>query len=127
MQDANSILQAQQAAKADYVKRLTDLFVIIDEDNLGKITLNAFNRGLSDERVQAFFASMDLSVSDAWEFFKLLDRNGTHIIEIEEFVEGCLHLRGTAGKVDVAALRYEVQWMMQGFQDLLASVHKVDP
>merc|ERR1711920_1117683 len=90
-QDANAVLLAQQATKAQYISRLTNLFEVIDSENLGKITLGAFHRGLAYDRVQAFFASMDLSISDAWEFFKLLDRDGSHIIEIEEFVEGCLH------------------------------------
>jgi len=119
-QDASAVLMAQQAAKADFVKRLTDLFALIDEDNLGKITLGSFQQSLSNEAVQGFFASMDLTISDGWEFFKLLDQSGDHIIPIEEFVGGCLNLRGAAGKMDVASLRYEVKWMMQGFQQLMS-------
>jgi len=121
-QDAQAVLMAQQAAKAEYVKRLKNLFAKIDQDNLGKITLGSFQLSLKDDQVQAFFASMDLTVIDAWEFFKLLDQSGDHIIAIEEFVEGCLHLRGTAGKMDVASLRYEVKFLMQSFQHLMSHV-----
>lgn len=120
-QDATAVMQAQQAAQAEYVKTLSELFEIIDSGNLGKITVGAFEESMDNERVKGFFSSIDLSVGDAWELFKLLDTDETHMINIEDFVAGCLQLRGHARSVDIALLRYEVKWMMEGFRRFMTT------
>merc|ERR1712151_1422577 len=51
---------------------------------------------------RAFFASLEIEVETAWEIFKLLDIDGGGTLDIEEFVTGCLRLRGPAKALDVA-------------------------
>merc|ERR1719321_1048174 len=54
-----------------------------------------------------YFESVDLDVAEAKGLFKLLDRNGNGVVEAEEFVLGCLRLRGNAKAIDLATLMYE--------------------
>merc|ERR1712007_320338 len=99
--------QAQIANKANYVRRMHALFKDVDSDNSGVITYKELEQRLGDRQVTAFFESMELETSDAWTLFKLLDHDMTHEIDIEEFVEGCLRLRGFAKSIDMARLMHE--------------------
>ena len=62
---------------------------------------------MQDEDVKAALAALDLAVHDAWRFFRLLDANGNGAVTEEEFVLGCLRLRGPARTFDVASLSEE--------------------
>ena len=41
-------------------------------------------------------------ICDAWTFFKMVDDDGGGTIPMDEFLMGCLRLRGQARAVDVA-------------------------
>lgn len=62
---------------------------------------------MQDEDVKAALAALDLAVHDAWRFFRLLDANGSGAVTEDEFVQGCLRLRGPARTFDVASLSEE--------------------
>merc|ERR1719428_2832781 len=79
---------------------------------MGTLTLAEFEKHLQDDDVRAYFASLELEVSDAWTLFKLLDTEGLCEISIEDFVVGCLKLRGQARSIDLAIMMYEHKWMM---------------
>merc|ERR1712216_206433 len=66
-----------------------------------------FERVLSSPATRDYLAAMDLEVSDAWELFKLLDAKESQVIDVAEFVAGCLRLKGPARALDVAMLCYD--------------------
>mmetsp|Transcript_32860 Transcript_32860/g.90661 ORF Transcript_32860/g.90661 Transcript_32860/m.90661 type:complete len:577 (-) Transcript_32860:101-1831(-) len=115
-------VQAQIANKASYVKRMQALFKNVDSDDSGVITYEELEQHLGDRQVRAFFESMDLETSDAWTLFKLLDRDMTHEIDIEEFVDGCLRLRGVAKSIDMARLLHETKWALKSISQLSDTV-----
>mmetsp|Transcript_118861 Transcript_118861/g.222189 ORF Transcript_118861/g.222189 Transcript_118861/m.222189 type:complete len:91 (-) Transcript_118861:130-402(-) len=52
--------------------------------------------------------------------FKLLDIDGSGAVGIEEFVIGCMRLKGSAKSIDLATLMYENKRMVEqasGFHD----------
>merc|ERR1712045_103249 len=65
----------------------------------------------SDPRVQAFFMSLELEAIEARRLFRLLDIDETGSVDSEEFVVGCMCLKGGAKTMDVAALFMEVRRM----------------
>merc|ERR1711920_38806 len=70
---------------------------------------NEFMDHVQDERVVAYFATLDLQASDAITLFELLDSQ-THDergIAIDDFVHGCLRLKGPAKSADMAAMMAE--------------------
>ena len=72
-----------------------------------------FEEKVTDEAVKAYFESMDLDVWDAWSFFKLLDLDSGGAVEIEEFLMGCLRLRGSARAIDIAKLIHDQAWLLK--------------
>eukprot|EP00929_Paragymnodinium_shiwhaense_P087645 TRINITY_DN47787_c0_g3_i1.p1 TRINITY_DN47787_c0_g3~~TRINITY_DN47787_c0_g3_i1.p1 ORF type:complete len:737 (-),score=101.73 TRINITY_DN47787_c0_g3_i1:90-2300(-) len=77
-----------------------------DEEE-GGLTLEGFEEHLKTKAVREYFALLDLDVSDAWILFKLLDEDGSGFIDAEEFVDGCLKLKGNARSIDLAKLGQE--------------------
>ena len=54
-----------------------------------------------------------MEVWDAWSFFKLLDLDSGGAVEIEEFLMGCLRLRGSARAIDIAKLIHDQAWLLK--------------
>eukprot|EP00438_Fugacium_kawagutii_P030796 Skav221445 [mRNA] locus=scaffold140:122696:125024:+ [translate_table: standard] len=99
----------------------------------GVITFEAFQRNLKAAEVREYFQTLgaldsrvtcqSLDVWDAWSFFKLLDEDGGGEVEVEaprepqEFLMGCLRLRGQATAMDVGRLALALAvWAWGKFQ-----------
>jgi len=105
----NSIRQ-KLTEKTKFLRQIRILFLDIDVSMEGTITYHEFQKHLDDERVGAYFEALGLDPTDAWDLFKLLDTDSdasNGAIDCEEFVEGCLRLRGPAKAIDIAKLSYE--------------------
>lgn len=111
--DHDLMAAAQLAAKQQYIRELKKLFHQVDVDSSGKVTLEEFEESMRDERLQAYFASLDISIDEAFSLFKLLDQDASHAIDIDNFVTGCLKLRGVAKSIDLAMMMYETRWNLQ--------------
>jgi len=90
---------------ANMVSRLQSF--LSSRTEAGCISWEEFSSCLSDPQIQLYFRSVDLDVSEAKGLFRLLDADDSGSVEAEEFVMGCLRLRGLAKAVDLATLMYE--------------------
>jgi len=76
-------------------------------------TEREFYKIIVHDRVRAYFAILGLELTHAEGLFKLLDTDRSGRIGLEEFVLGCLRLKGEAKAVDVATLMYENKRLLQ--------------
>jgi len=90
--------------KKKYMKNLKTLFKNVDADASGLVTLREFEMLMSDDVLKAYFAALEIESDDAWTLFKLIDKDKTNFIDIDEFVRGCIELRGVAKAIDVSQL-----------------------
>merc|ERR1719440_1645900 len=74
--------------------------------------------------IQLYFKSVDLDPSEARSLFKLMDADQSGTVEAEEFVMGCLRLRGTAKAIDLATLMYENRRWFHRFEKLLKKLRQ---
>jgi len=109
--DQELVTQAMLQNKEGYVKKVTQMFDIIDKDNSGTITIQELKTHLEDERLRTHFESMELDTSDAWTLFKLLDADEGNLVDMDEFITGFMRLKGHAKCIDMAKLSYEHKWM----------------
>lgn len=98
------------ANKEMYVTKLKSLFASLTEDAENRITLDTFEKSINNERIQAYFHSLDIKISDAWTLFRLLDEHNENAIDMTKFIEGCLQLRGPATAIDIKKLAHEIHW-----------------
>eukprot|EP00929_Paragymnodinium_shiwhaense_P012811 TRINITY_DN120704_c0_g1_i1.p1 TRINITY_DN120704_c0_g1~~TRINITY_DN120704_c0_g1_i1.p1 ORF type:complete len:657 (-),score=104.29 TRINITY_DN120704_c0_g1_i1:257-2227(-) len=68
------------------------------------ITVEDFERNFEAKGVQEYFALLELDATDAWMLFQLLDEDKSGMLDAEEFVDGCLRLKGAARSIDLAKL-----------------------
>jgi len=110
--DQDSVVNEQIASKQAYISQLEKLFQDVESENQGAITLFDLERKLADRTMTAWFEVLEIEVTDAWTLFKLLDTHERNAIDIGDFVEGCLRLKGSARSLDMARMMYENRWMM---------------
>mmetsp|Transcript_113085 Transcript_113085/g.326726 ORF Transcript_113085/g.326726 Transcript_113085/m.326726 type:complete len:727 (-) Transcript_113085:49-2229(-) len=93
-------------------KRLAEMRVIFErmvegESNTEKLSYRQFQRFAQNEKVQAYFRRIGLSVDNenANALFTLIDLDNDGMINLEEFVAGCMQFIGAARQLDIARLR----------------------
>jgi len=111
--DEELVTQAILQDKQMYVDQLNNIFQQIDKDESGAITINEFKAHLENEKMRAYFESLGLETGEVWKLFKLMDMDSGSCIELDEFVSGCMRLKGQAKSVDLAILAYEQKWLCQ--------------
>eukprot|EP00931_Biecheleriopsis_adriatica_P110578 TRINITY_DN84870_c0_g1_i1.p1 TRINITY_DN84870_c0_g1~~TRINITY_DN84870_c0_g1_i1.p1 ORF type:complete len:327 (-),score=59.95 TRINITY_DN84870_c0_g1_i1:150-983(-) len=97
--DHEMVMEAQIADTGRFVDRCHQLFDILDHDKSGAISRPEFKKHLKDHSIVAFFESMDLDTTNAMKLFNLL-AGEDKVVDIDEFVIGCLRLRGMATRID---------------------------
>merc|ERR1712187_459058 len=105
------VMQNILSNKNKQLDKIKQLFNKMDSDTSGGISLEELEWCLQDRTVQAYFEYLELDVSDAWTFFKLLDTDGGNSVGLDEFLLGCMRLRGYAKAIDMAALIKETEWL----------------
>merc|ERR1712045_745486 len=73
--------------------------------------------------MQAYLSSLGIEAVDAWTLLKLLDVNESGTVELEEFILGCMQLRGGAKAVHVARLAYDQRQMNTVLEEFIAHVN----
>eukprot|EP00439_Symbiodinium_sp_Y106_P057448 s2688_g8.t1 len=120
--DHEMIMQNIIHNKEAHIRKVRSLFSNLDADESGYISLVELEENMHNKSVQTYFEALELDVSDAWTFFKLLDTDGGAAIEIEEFLLGCLRLRGPARALDLAKMQHDHQWLSKTIGAFMAHV-----
>lgn len=95
------------------IARLQQIFTNMDSENTGRITLEQFLVYWDLQEVRALFAVMGLEIFNAITFFESLDLDGSQDVSLEEFVMGCMSLRGDAKRLDMATIIRESKENME--------------
>lgn len=94
----------EQRIQETQANELRDVFHDLDSDGDGVLDIQEFQDLLHDERVVMFLHSMKISTADVNRLFRMLDQDRSGCILIDEFVNGCMHLQGSARNFDIQRL-----------------------
>merc|ERR1719375_2751088 len=111
------MIHYQLLARSQYTNRLRNLFSYLDSNCDGTVDFAEFVDHFEDESLQALLAGLNLETYDAPTLFRLMDRRESNGVTAEEFVEGCLRLKGVAQSIQVAKMREECR---EAFKEILA-------
>merc|ERR1740121_501202 len=117
--DREEAISEELHSKKNTAWRLKAIFDEADTDGSGAITFDEFERHLSDRRVRAHLASLGLEVDKAESLFRLLDVDDSNSIGLQEFVVGCVRLKGGAKSIDLITLMYENKRLLGQFRVLI--------
>jgi hypothetical protein len=108
-QDLDLTIEAQLKDRQVYVERLGRLLKEMRMDEGTGLTAAELQFQLSRPKVQSWFKALDIDTKQTWKLFKILDSNGSGVVSSEQFVEGCMILKGYATRVDVESLKWEIR------------------
>jgi voltage-gated sodium channel len=115
-------IRKQEAARLKTMKIIRTVFELADADKNGELTLAEFQTALLDEEVVQHLTNVDIPRYEAEDLFLLLDVDRNGFVSIEEFVEGCMRVKGEAKAKHLLALQYDVHrvWidLTEQLQDL---------
>lgn len=120
--DREHMIQEQMSDRKRYLKEVKALFCEIDADGDNMLSLDELEQTMKNASVKAYLSSMQIDVSQVWDIFKLLDDDGSGTINVEEFADGCLRLRGQAKSLDIAFLKFEVLKLQKKMQSFMSFV-----
>merc|ERR1712137_1331765 len=94
---------------------------------MGEIDVDELRAYFESEDIATYFSALDLNVMQVKTLFSLMDVDGNNVIDQDEFIWGCLRLKGNAKSLDVATLHLEVQCMHSLMHSLHAAVDLMSP
>lgn len=103
------LVQEKQKIKDVYLRHIKAIFRQIDQDESGAISLPEIENIFLDDTMSHLLEALEITAFDARSMFKLLDHDGSGLISIEEFCDGCLRLKGEAKSFDIQCLIFENQ------------------
>eukprot|EP00746_Dinoflagellata_sp_MGD_P026909 gnl/MRDRNA2_/MRDRNA2_163420_c0_seq1.p1 gnl/MRDRNA2_/MRDRNA2_163420_c0~~gnl/MRDRNA2_/MRDRNA2_163420_c0_seq1.p1 ORF type:complete len:489 (+),score=99.30 gnl/MRDRNA2_/MRDRNA2_163420_c0_seq1:58-1467(+) len=119
-EDKEMVIHDQLKTQHSAVNDVKRLFEETDGNGSGEVSWEEFEQHLENPKVQAYFSSLELDASEARGLFKLLDIDGNGTVNRNEFIMGCMRLKGHAKSVDVATLMYENKKMLAKWTSFMA-------
>jgi len=109
-----------------YTEHIKKIFRQIDLDNSGDITFSELKNFLANTSLglKSYFDALEVNASDAWVLFKLLDRDGSGRVDIDEFCDGCIRLKGEARSFDINCMLYENRVMHMHWTEFMQFVEE---
>jgi len=113
--DHDFTAQMEAVQHRQMLQDLTRLFRDIDTDGDGQISLWEFQDALRDRggTMRSVFLLHNLDVTDARTFFHIIDVDGSNMIEIDEFVMGCMRFKGNGHCLGIEAVMQEHKQMLK--------------
>jgi hypothetical protein len=121
--DKELIVNAELRAKEEYKKKVSEFFADADKTGVGTLSWADFKEHMKNPSVSAYFASLELDVSNAHRLFRLLDADCSNEVGIDEFLDGCTRLKGQARSIDVNMLIHEIERMSRQISFLIEASH----
>merc|ERR1712008_66638 len=116
--DREVIVKGQMNQFTDYIKKVKTFFSEADVDGSGKLSFDEFKAHLKHKLVKAYFHALGIDVAQAELLFHLLDKDGSRMLTLDEFIAGCIRLRGYAKSLDVNLLLHETRQVSKRIKQL---------
>ncbi|CAJ1405752.1 unnamed protein product [Effrenium voratum] len=112
--DQFTVVQSILANKEKHLQKVSELFKRLGANN-ATITFQMLEEQINSDAGAVLINynnNTGLDIWDAWTFFKLLDADGGGEVEVEEFLMGCLRLRGPATAIDMGKVIKDQNWLI---------------
>merc|ERR1711920_446496 len=113
------LIQKEMELREKYAAEMRDLFAEMDKDGSGTVGLAEIQAYLEDPRVQGYFQALGLDPRDTERLFKLIDDDGSGDVDVGEFLDGCLRLKGQARSIDVFSIIHQLSAFEVKFDELV--------
>jgi len=122
--DKEVAMQEQMDRESSSLNCLKTLFSRMDSNKDGILTIEELEACFSDQTVTFYFNMLGIDCSEATGLFRLLDVDDSNEVCVEEFLMGCMRLKGTAKSIDIAHLLYDNKRENKKLQSYMAAVSR---
>merc|ERR1711904_756609 len=112
------IRQEQDKEQKRTLEHLKDIFKLADEDGSGDLDRGEFFRCLQNPEVEKKMKLIQLPMNEAKNLFSVLDADGQGSLSIDEFIGGCLRLKGSAKSKDLLSVQLQVECLASKMDDM---------
>jgi len=95
----------EQTCQPEYIDSQRRLFTNIMGDDHDRISWADLQRNLDTAEVKSFLKTLDISEEDVEQFFQVLITCGTSSVTVNDFIGGCMRIKGCARSIDMIALK----------------------
>merc|ERR1719487_119550 len=99
----------QERDRMKVLGHLREVFEVADEDGSGTLTQQEVKEAIANPEVANRLRLIDFPVDDPDEVFMLLDVDSSGELSIDEFISGCMRLKGPAKSKDLLAVQISVE------------------
>jgi len=108
-QQREVLVAAERKSLEEICSKLTELLVDIDTDASGTITIDEFIACAKDSKMSSYLCALGIDTLETAQLFAYLDRDQSGEIELQEFIDGCIKLRGGAKSIDLHLLMFALE------------------
>lgn len=126
-EDKDIAIMKQMKQQRAQVESLRGFFEKIQtvEGNVGnQVSLRDLKEALHRDKLSGFLESMGISTQDVWSLFMIIDADRSGLIDLEEFVAGCMQLHGPAKSLHVAKMSHDNKVTRQMLQEVEVAVRQ---
>jgi len=116
--DQELIIEEELSRSDSHVNEFIRMFHEADTDGSGTVSWDEFTSHIEDDRVKAYFKVLDLHLDQAEQLFVLLDPHKTGEVSIDDFVKGCIRLKGGAKSIDIQTLVHQNKAILEDIQEM---------
>eukprot|EP00930_Biecheleria_cincta_P039719 TRINITY_DN27279_c0_g1_i1.p1 TRINITY_DN27279_c0_g1~~TRINITY_DN27279_c0_g1_i1.p1 ORF type:complete len:713 (+),score=119.24 TRINITY_DN27279_c0_g1_i1:84-2222(+) len=109
----------------EVLRMASKAFLHADADMSSEITWEEYNGILNSEQMGDYCAAVGITLPEAYDLFEILDVDKSSSLSVNEFVKGCLKLRGQCTRMDVAQFRFKVETDMELIKLEVEDMHAV--
>mmetsp|Transcript_88174 Transcript_88174/g.222541 ORF Transcript_88174/g.222541 Transcript_88174/m.222541 type:complete len:572 (+) Transcript_88174:113-1828(+) len=131
--DQNKIKKAKDRDRQMVFNQLREIFEDADLDNSGTLTYEEVEVAISKPEIYNKLRMIDFPVDDPQQIFALLDYDDSGELTIDEFITGCLRMKGTAKSKDLLVAQVALDCMKRHYNQfekeltiLQAKLQKLD-
>ncbi|CAJ1347136.1 unnamed protein product [Effrenium voratum] len=116
--DIAALTQLQK--QSTLVRSLRRIFKDMDKENSNMVSIDEFKTSMATRKLSSFLESLGISTQDVWTLFTIIDTDQSGLIDLDEFVSGCMELHGPAKSYQISKMSWENKVTRQAIKQLFA-------
>ncbi|CAE7230238.1 Cacna1c [Symbiodinium pilosum] len=124
--DKEIAVMVQMEKEAAHVRGLKLMFTEMDSDGSNMVSVDELKAALNTMKLASFLESMEISTKDVWTLFRIIDNDQSGLIDLEEFVQGCMQLHGPAKSIHIAKMSHENKITRQAIKKLTLKIEEIN-
>lgn len=116
--DNNVVRKRKERDRQNVLSQLREIFEYADADGSGTLTIDEVKNALDKPEVHTNLKKIEFPVENPEHIFNLLDYDNSNELTIDEFITGCMRMKGEAKSKDLLAAQVALDTMRGYYIDL---------